>query len=118
MKNYFILISMLLAGCSQSPDFKTFPKIDTHVHLETVDDSFVQVLDENSFQLLSLITRSESQEAIMKDFVFAKDLHKSHPATIGYATTISMEGFGEPDWQESYRKVLMTELLRLKYGKT
>lgn len=101
MKNYFILISMLLAGCSQSPDFKTFPKIDTHVHLETTDDSFVQVVDDNNFKLLSLVTRSESQETIQKDFVLARDLYKDHPKTIGFATTISMEGFGEPNWQEN-----------------
>ncbi len=101
MKNYVVLLTLLLAGCSQSPEFKTFPKIDAHVHLETTDDSFVQVADNNSFKLLSLVTRSESQEAIRKDFVFARDLYKGHPKTIGFATTISMEGFGEPNWQEN-----------------
>ncbi len=101
MKNSIVLISLLLAGCSQSPDFKTFPKIDSHVHLEATDDSFVQVAEDNSFKLLSLVTRSESQEAIQKDFVLARDLHKDHTKTIGFATTISMEGFGEPNWQDN-----------------
>ena len=101
MKNYLVLISLIFAGCAQSPDFKTFPKIDTHVHLETTDDSFVNVLDDNNFKLLSLVTRSESMEDINKDFEFAKNLYQNHPKTIGFATTISMEGFGEPQWQDN-----------------
>ena len=68
MKNYFLLFCLLLAGCSPSPDFKTFPKIDTHVHLETLDDSFVQVVDDNSFKLLTLVTRSVSQDEIRQEF--------------------------------------------------
>lgn len=99
MKNYFLLFLVLLAGCSPSPDFKTFPKIDTHVHLETSDDSFVQVVDDNSFKLLTLVTRSVSQDEIREEFDFARNLYNGHPKTIGFATTISMDGFGEPDWQ-------------------
>ncbi len=101
MKNYFLLFSVLLWACSPSPDFKTFPKIDSHVHLETSDDSFVQVLDDNGFKLLTLVTRSESPEVIREEFDYARNLYDSHPQAIGFATTISMDGFGEPDWQEN-----------------
>ncbi len=101
MKNYLLLCCILIAGCSPAPDFKTFPKIDTHVHLETADDSFVQVVEDNNFQLLTLVTRSEKPEVIKKEFDFAINLYKGHPKTIGAATTISMEGFGEPEWQEN-----------------
>ena len=100
MKNYFLLLCTLFAGCTSSPDFKTFPKIDAHVHLETNDDSFVQVIADNNFKLLTLVTRSESPEVIRKEFVFAQNLHNGHPKSIGLATTISMDGFGEPEWQE------------------
>lgn len=100
MKNYFLLFSILCLGCSPSPDFKTFPKIDTHVHLEISDDSFVKVLEENNMKLLTLVTRSESQDVIRKEFDFARNLYEKHPSTIGFATTISMDGFGESDWQE------------------
>ena len=70
MKNYFLLISKLFIGCSPSPDFKSFPKIDTHIHLETRDDSFVGVIDDNSFKLLTLVTRSVIPEVIRKEYDF------------------------------------------------
>lgn len=101
MKNYFLLFSILLAGCSPSPNFKTFPKIDVHVHLETSDDSFVQVVEDNNFKLLTLVTRSESPDVIRKEFDYASNLHAKHPKTVGVATTISMDGFGDEDWQEN-----------------
>lgn len=86
-------------GCTPSLDFKTFPKIDAHVHLETSDDSFVQVINENNFKLITLVTRSESPEVIRKEFEFAQELNKNYPKSIGFATTISMDGFGEKDWE-------------------
>lgn len=100
MKNYFLILIVLLAGCSPTPDFKTFPKIDVHVHLETSDDSFVQVMDENSMKLLTLVTRSERPDVIRKEFDYARNLQVGHPKSIGFATTISMTGFGEADWEK------------------
>lgn len=100
MKNYFALFIVFLAGCSTSPEFKSFPKIDAHVHLETSDDSFVQIVDENNFKLMTLVTRSVSQDLINKEFNYAQKLHEEHPKTIGFATTFSMDGFGEQAWQE------------------
>ena len=100
MKNYFFLLSFFMVSCTSSLEFKTFPKIDAHVHLETSDDSFVQVMKDNHFKLISLVTRSEKMEVIRKEFDYAENLHMNHPRTIGFATTISMDGFGGPAWEE------------------
>jgi len=100
MKNQIILATLLLAGCSQQPDFETFPKIDAHTHLETSDDSFVEVLRENSFILLSLVTRSLSQPLIEEEFNYVRNLYEGHPESIAFATTFSMDGFGESGWEE------------------
>lgn len=100
MKTCTILWALLLAGCSQQPDFESFPKIDAHVHLETSDDSFVEVLRENSFSLISLVTRSVSQPLIREEFNYARDLHRAHPRSVAFATTFSMDGFGESGWEE------------------
>ncbi|MCK5134755.1 MAG: amidohydrolase family protein [Bacteroidales bacterium] len=100
MKNYIIICVLLLASCSEQPDFATFPKIDAHAHLETSDDSFVELLRENNFILLSLVTRSVSQPLIDEEFNYARELYKGHPESIAFATTFSMDGFGEPAWEE------------------
>ena len=101
MKNFLILFTLLLTACSQVPDFKTFPKIDAHVHLETSDDSFVPLLRDNNLRLLTLVTRSVSQPEIDKEFNYARELTEGHPGSIAFATTFSMDGFGEEDWEEN-----------------
>ncbi len=100
MKIIVILLFLLLFACTLKPDFKTFPKIDAHVHLETSDDSFVELVKENNFKLLSLVTRSEPQPVISEEFNYARALYDSHPEIIAFATTFTMDGFGEPGWQE------------------
>ncbi len=101
MKNHLLILFLFLVGCSTKPDFHNFPKIDTHVHLETSDDNFLELVEDYNFKLISLVTRSESPEVIQEEFNYAKDLHATHPKTVGFATTISMEGFGEHDWEEN-----------------
>lgn len=100
MKNLYVLIIVILSGCSQTPDFDTFPKIDAHIHLETPDDSFVDIVKDHNLKLITLVTRSLSQGEIKREYEMARNLHVKHPETIGFATTFSMDGFGEPDWQE------------------
>jgi predicted TIM-barrel fold metal-dependent hydrolase len=87
-------------GCSRRPEFETFPKIDAHVHLETYDEAFVEVIRQNQMKLITLVTRSNPQPEILEEYQFAKTLHDHHPDQIAYATTFSMEGFGEPGWEE------------------
>lgn len=101
MNKHLIFFTMLLAGCSQAPDFKTFPKIDAHVHLETLDDSFVPLLRDNNLRLLTLVTRSASQPVIDKEFYYAVKLAEANPGFVAFATTFSMDGFGEKDWEEN-----------------
>jgi len=92
---------MLLFGCTQKPEFETFPKIDAHVHLETADDSFVQLIQDNNLMLLTLITRSVSQPEIEVEYNYASQLLNGHPESIAFATTFTMDGFGEADWEEN-----------------
>ncbi len=101
MKIYLILFVVFLSACTQKPEFKSFPKIDAHVHLETSDDSFVPLLQDNNLMLMTLVSRSRSMPVIEEEFNYARDLHKDHPASIAFATTFSMDGFGEADWEKN-----------------
>ncbi len=103
MRTTFVLIVLLLTGCSGTPDpaFQTFPKIDAHVHLETCDESFVEVIGENHLRLITLVTRANPWPEIEQEYAYARNLHDHHPDQIFYATTFSMDGFGEPGWEET-----------------
>ena len=101
MKKLLIFFAVLIVGCAQKVDFKSFPKIDAHVHLRTSDDSFVQFIDDNNIKMMTLVTRAASQDLINKQFDFAQKLYQNHPKNIAFATTFSMDGFGEPDWREN-----------------
>ena len=94
------ILAMTITSCSQKPDFKTFPKIDAHCHLETTDHSFVDIVKENDFRLLTLAYDASSRLNVDKQLNYSESLHKEFPQTISFATTFSMEGFGEPGWEE------------------
>lgn len=101
-----IMMAATLLGCNRAPDFATFPKTDAHVHLETYDESFVEFIRENNMSMVTLVTRSVSQREIEAEYAYAKVLHDHHPDQIAFATTFSMDGFGEPGWEESTLKWL------------
>ena len=100
------MIVLFAMGCSRQPQFQTFPKVDAHVHLETSDEAFVDLLRENHMKLITLVTRSTPQPEIIEEYQYAKTLHDHHPDQIGYATTFTMDGFGSPEWEESTLKWL------------
>jgi len=107
MKN-LVLISLLMAmltaqltSCSNKPDFKTFPKIDAHIHLETSDDSFVSVLKENNLKMISIAYDASSRENINRQLQLSQALHDNHPSQIAFTTTFSMEGFANNNWQQN-----------------
>lgn len=106
MKNYLLVLAIVMAGCTQKVNFKSLPKIDAHVHIETSDNSIVKVLEENNFTLLTLAYDASSEKNIRRQLNYSEELHKDFPKSISFATSFSMEGFGEKDWQEKTIKFL------------
>jgi len=89
-------------GCKTAlPEFESFPKIDTHVHVRTTDPSFVEQAKLDNFQLLTITTRSASLSYIQEQLEFAWYQKEIFPETIYYTTTFSMEDFGQTGWQDS-----------------
>lgn len=97
---YLMLMVCFITGCSGQPDFVSFPKIDAHVHLETHDEAFTPVLQQNNMRLITLVTVSNPQPEIEVEYQYAKTLHDHHPEQIAFATTFSMDGFGQPGWED------------------
>lgn len=99
MSRYLIYMALFSMSCSRPVEFQSFPKIDAHVHLETADDAFVELIRGNNLKLITLVTRSDPQPMILEEYQYAHKLHENHPEHIYFATTFSMEGFGEPGWE-------------------
>jgi hypothetical protein len=92
--------ALSVLSCSRVPDYAGSPKIDSHVHIDTYEPDFVLLAKEEGFRLMTLVTRSANQEHIDREFAWARSQHEAFPETVSFATTISMEDFGNPDWQQ------------------
>ncbi|GEO06478.1 hypothetical protein AAE02nite_41420 [Adhaeribacter aerolatus] len=81
-------------------DFRKVEKFDTHVHFNKVDSTFINKAREENFRLITVNVNPAYYPAIEKQREIAMQLVKTYPERIAYATTISMDGFNEPGWQE------------------
>ncbi len=103
LKFFVVSVSLFLiglSGCSQkAPDYAAFPKIDAHIHLGNPDFNFAELAQQNNFRLMTLCTRASSREYIDRQFELYSRQHEQNPDVISYASTFTMEGWGEPDWQ-------------------
>ena len=98
-----------LTGCTQkAPDFASFPKIDAHVHLRNSEFDFAKLAQQNNFQLLTICTSSSSQKIIDQQYNLHSRQYKENPNIIYFASTFTMEGYGEPAWQENTIKYLQS----------
>jgi predicted TIM-barrel fold metal-dependent hydrolase len=84
----------------KSLDFIKMQKIDLHMHINAQSAVFPHVAIENRFRLL--IMNSDIQGK-MPDIDLQRDiairLKTQYPGTVQFATTFSMHGWDEPDWQ-------------------
>ncbi|MEJ2239728.1 MAG: amidohydrolase family protein [Gemmatimonadales bacterium] len=92
--------ALSVLSCSRVPDYASFPKIDAHVHIDTFEPDFVMLARDEGFGLMTIVTRSASQEHIDREFAWASSQHQDSPETVSFATTINMENWRDPDWQQ------------------
>jgi len=100
VKAAILIYLFTLTGCGKKAvEYATFPKFDAHVHVRTLDSAFADQAQKDHFQFLTICTRSSSQEYIDEQFRFAAYQHEKFPKIVSVASTFSMQGWGEPDWQ-------------------
>ena len=92
--------ALSVLSCSRVPDYTSFPKIDAHVHIDTFEPDFVMLARHEVFRVMTLVTRSSAQEHIDREFAWARSQHEDFPKTVSFATTISMENWSDPAWQQ------------------
>jgi len=96
-----VIITVLQFSCSQQPpDFTSFPKIDAHFHIHTLGQAVIDQARTDNFMLLSPNTRASNQAFIDEQFRLTVGQHKKNPDIVAFASTFSMQDWGQPGWQD------------------
>lgn len=108
-------LSAVLAGCAATDsgtpaslsradahytqaDFDRVPKIDVHVHTNMYDPSFLALVRDNGFQVLSINVDYPDFPSLETQADVAHRYYADDPAHFQFATTFSMDGFETPGW--------------------
>ena len=107
-----LTILLCLSSCTLDKEklYQRIPKVDAHVHLRTKDRAIMDFALSEGFQLVSINTRSYSQEYINEQKRFARDMKDKYSEDLEWLATFSMEGFEEPGWAEKVVKKLQEDL--------
>ena len=102
----------LLSSCTRNKAelYQQLTKIDSHVHIRTGDTGIMEFAASEGFRLISINTRSDSQENINSQKYFAQKMKGMYPHRISWLATFSMENFEEPGWAEGVIQKLREDL--------
>ena len=108
----FLALLVLLSACTLDKEklYQRMPKVDAHVHLRTGDNAVMDYALAEGFQLLTVNTRSSSQEYIDSQKRYATNLKRQYSEDLDWLATFSMEGFEEPGWAEMVVEKLQEDL--------
>ena len=108
----FLAMLLLLSSCTgnKAELYQGMIKIDAHVHIRTEDPAIMEYAGSEGFKLLTIITRSNSQEYIDRQREYAMKMNGLYPNDISWLATFSMENFEEPDWAEGVIRKLQEDL--------
>ncbi len=101
-------ISLLISASSNAQsdyytldDYAKVDKIDTHIHITTNRDAFVEQAKKDNFKLLNIVVDlSKGPEFIEEQYEYGMDQKTRHPDDFEVATSFSIKGWDEPDWME------------------
>ena len=85
-------------------------KIDAHVHIRTEDPAVMEFAKSEGFRLITINTRSDSQENIDEQRHFAMTMNELYPEEISWLATFSMENFEDPGWSDGVIQKLREDL--------
>jgi predicted TIM-barrel fold metal-dependent hydrolase len=112
-----IVAAGILSACSQSAsrqqetaetasqfytveDFAMVEKINTHVHINIPDTSFLRQARIDHFRLLTVNVNPSYYPPIREQQDIAVTLEKEYPKLLHHATTFEVAGFTSPGWQK------------------
>jgi predicted TIM-barrel fold metal-dependent hydrolase len=99
---FCLAMLMVVNSCTDSKKelYHSMTKIDAHVHIRTEDPAIMEYALSEGFKLITINTRSNSQEYIDEQAYFAGKMKELYPESISWLATFSMENFEESGWAE------------------
>jgi len=96
-----LIAAACLTGCGRSlPDYRSFPKIDCHVHIETSSPDFPELARRNGFALVTLNTGGGDSAGISRQKEFALLQASRFPETVYWAATFRLDDRDRTGWEE------------------
>jgi hypothetical protein len=80
-------------------DFYKVEKYDTHVHLNTLDSTFIKQAEKDHFRLITVNVSTPHYPAVPEQQKIAQALVKAFPDRLKYSTTFMLDDWGTPKWQ-------------------
>jgi len=107
-----LILVFLLSACTgnKAELYQEMTKIDAHVHIRTADPAIMEYAASEGFKLLTINTRSNSQENIDSQKDFAMKMKSLYPNEISWLATFSMENFEEAGWADGVIRKLQEDL--------
>lgn len=119
-------LMIMVAGCASLPsasqssytveDFATVQKFDTHVHLNVNDPAFIDQAKADNFEILSINVDYPAFPSIAVQAAAAHHFHDIEPQRFHFATTFTMQGFGQAGWAEKTNAYIDSEAKRGALG--
>lgn len=99
------LYFLAVLSCSEKPDYYTIAdfdkvdKIDTHIHVSTERDAFVEQAKKDNFKLLNIVVDlSKGKEFVEEEYAYRVYQKTKHPESFEMATAFSIKEWDDPDW--------------------
>lgn len=113
MNRFFaLLLPYFISACTSAPrseneefysldDFDQVEKIDTHVHIRTERDAFVEQARKDNFKLVTIVVdHSDGMQDVREQFRYGIQQANDHSDDIVCVTAFSAKEWDEPDWAQ------------------
>lgn len=99
-------------GTYTAADFASVRKIDSHVHVNVADGAFLDQAAADNFEILSINVDYPAFPSISDQAEVAHHFAERNPERFHYATTFSMDGFGQAGWADRANSRIDAEVRR------
>ena len=93
-------------------DFASVRKIDAHVHVNVADSAFLDQAAADNFEILSINVDYPAFPSISDQAEVAHHFAERNPERFHYATTFSVDGFGQAGWADRANSQIDAEVRR------